>query len=180
MHEKAESMANLVMETSPNIVLIVGDDMRILEYSDVGEKYFGKTRSEALKMYLYELIDPANFCLLYTSFMEKKYWMGNVHGFYAKDLQTCEESGELLLIRTSSPPISATSSSWWVERIRIRPSFFSLIYAITLCFRPSSIPVKGSSIIRISDGVSSALRTATRLFLSLIHISCLHPEDSVS
>ena len=24
MHEKAESMANLVMETSPNIVLIVG------------------------------------------------------------------------------------------------------------------------------------------------------------
>ncbi len=42
MHEKAESMANLVMETSPNIVLIVGDDMRILEYSDVGEKYFGK------------------------------------------------------------------------------------------------------------------------------------------
>ena len=39
MHEKAESMSNLVMETSPNIVLIVGPDMRILEYSDVGEKY---------------------------------------------------------------------------------------------------------------------------------------------
>lgn len=49
MHEKAESMSNLVMETSPNIVLIVGPDMRILEYSDVGEKYFGKTRSEALR-----------------------------------------------------------------------------------------------------------------------------------
>ena len=61
MHEKAESMANLVMETSPNIVLIVGEDMRILEYSDVGEKYFGKTRSEALQMYLYEFIDPADF-----------------------------------------------------------------------------------------------------------------------
>ena len=48
MHEKAESMSNLVMETAPNIVLIVGPDMRILEYSDVGEKYFGKTRSQAL------------------------------------------------------------------------------------------------------------------------------------
>lgn len=61
MHEKAESMANLVMETSPNIVLVVDSDMKILEYSDVGEKYFGKTRSEALQMYLYELIDPENF-----------------------------------------------------------------------------------------------------------------------
>ena len=61
MHEKAKSMANLVMETSPNIVLIVDSDMKILEYSDVGEKYFGKTRSEALQMYLYELIDPENF-----------------------------------------------------------------------------------------------------------------------
>ena len=73
MHEKAESMANLVMETSPNIVLIVGDDMRILEYSDVGEKYFGKTRSEALKMYLYELIDPANFQWVFDTHQ-------NIHG----------------------------------------------------------------------------------------------------
>ena len=73
MHEKAESMANLVMETSPNIVLIVGDDMRILEYSDVGEKYFGKTRSEALQMYLYELIDPANFQWVFDTHQ-------NIHG----------------------------------------------------------------------------------------------------
>lgn len=61
MHEKAESMSNLVMETSPNIVLIVNQDMRIMEYSDVGEKYFGKTRSQALQMYLYELLDPVDF-----------------------------------------------------------------------------------------------------------------------
>ncbi len=61
MHEKAESMANLVMETSPNIVMIVDQDLRIREYSDVGAKYFGKTRAEALNMYLYEFIDPVNF-----------------------------------------------------------------------------------------------------------------------
>ena len=73
MHEKAESMSNLVMETSPNIVLIVGDDMRILEYSDVGEKYFGKTRSEALQMYLYELIDPVNFQWVFDTHQ-------NIHG----------------------------------------------------------------------------------------------------
>ena len=73
MHEKAESMANLVMETSPNIVLIVGDDMRIKEYSDVGERYFGRTRSQALQMYLYELIDPVNFQWVFDTHQ-------NIHG----------------------------------------------------------------------------------------------------
>ncbi|MGN0371841.1 MAG: [Fe-Fe] hydrogenase large subunit C-terminal domain-containing protein [Enterocloster sp.] len=73
MHEKAESMSNLVMETSPNIVMIVGEDMKILEYSDVGEKYFGKTRSEALEMYLYEFIDPVNFQWVFDTHQ-------NIHG----------------------------------------------------------------------------------------------------
>lgn len=73
MHEKAESLSNLVMETSPNIVLIVDKDMKIMEYSAVGEKYFGKTRSEALDMYLYEFIDPANFQWVYDTHQ-------NIHG----------------------------------------------------------------------------------------------------
>jgi len=67
MHEKAESLSNLVMETSPNVVLIVDKDMKIMEYSKVGEKYFGKTRSEALEMYLYELIDPVDFQWVYDT-----------------------------------------------------------------------------------------------------------------
>lgn len=61
MYEKSESFANLVMETSPNLVMIVDRNMRLLEYSAVGERYFGKTRSEALQMYLYEFIDPEDF-----------------------------------------------------------------------------------------------------------------------
>ncbi len=67
MHEKAESLSNLVMETSPNMVLIVDKDMKIMEYSAVGEKYFGKTRSEALDMYLYEFIDPVDFQWVYDT-----------------------------------------------------------------------------------------------------------------
>ncbi len=73
MHDKAESLSNLVMETSPNVVLIVDKDMKILEYSAVGEKYFGKTRSEALNMYLYEFIDPVNFQWVYDTHQ-------NIHG----------------------------------------------------------------------------------------------------
>lgn len=73
MHQKAESLSNLVMETSPNIVLIVDKDMKIMEYSAVGEKYFGKNRQEALNMYLYELIDPCDFQWVYDSHQ-------NIHG----------------------------------------------------------------------------------------------------
>lgn len=73
MHEKAESLSNLVMETSPNVVLIVDKDMKIMEYSKVGEKYFGKTRSEALNMYLYEFIDPVDFQWVYDTHQ-------NIHG----------------------------------------------------------------------------------------------------
>lgn len=61
MYEKSESFANLVMETSPNLVIIVDENMKIMEYSAVGEKYFGKNRAEALQMYLYEFIDPVDF-----------------------------------------------------------------------------------------------------------------------
>lgn len=73
MHEKSESFANLVMETSPNVVLIVDENMKILEYSAVGEKYFGKTRSEALQMYLYEFIDPVDFQWVFDTHQ-------NIHG----------------------------------------------------------------------------------------------------
>ena len=61
MHEKAESFANLVLETSPNIVLIVDENLKLMEYSQAAARYFGKSRSEALQMYLYEFIDPADF-----------------------------------------------------------------------------------------------------------------------
>lgn len=73
MHEKAESLSNLVMETSPNVVLIVDKDMKIREYSAVGEKYFGKNRTEALSMYLYEFIDPVDFQWVYDTHQ-------NIHG----------------------------------------------------------------------------------------------------
>lgn len=67
MHDKAESLANLVMETSPNFILIVDNDMKILEYSAIGERYFGKSRTEAMQMYLFEFIDPVDFQWVYKT-----------------------------------------------------------------------------------------------------------------
>lgn len=82
MHEKAESLANLVMETSPNIVLIVDRDMKIMEYSAVGEKYFGKTKAEAIQMYLYEFIDPVDFQWVFDTHQ-------NIHGKKATYPEYC-------------------------------------------------------------------------------------------
>ena len=67
MHDRAESLANLVMDTSPNLVMIVDGDMKILEYSAVGEKYFGKSRAEAIQMYLFEFIDTEDFQWVYAT-----------------------------------------------------------------------------------------------------------------
>lgn len=61
MHDQAASLSNLVMETSPNIVIIVNRDLDILEYSAIGQRYFGKTKAEALKMKLSDFFDPSDF-----------------------------------------------------------------------------------------------------------------------
>ncbi|MCC8061353.1 MAG: 4Fe-4S dicluster domain-containing protein [Clostridiales bacterium] len=73
MYEKSESFANLVIETSPNIVLIVDETMKILEYSAAGARYFGKSRTEALQMYLFEFIDPSDVQWVFDTHQ-------NIHG----------------------------------------------------------------------------------------------------
>jgi iron only hydrogenase large subunit-like protein len=61
MHEKAQSMANIVLDTTPNIIIVVDADMRIVEFSGAASRYFHMTRAEALNKYLYEFIDHTDF-----------------------------------------------------------------------------------------------------------------------
>ncbi len=61
LYEKSQSLSNLVLQTSPNIILILDKDLKIMEYSAIGEKYFGKTRAEALDMYAFELVDTTDY-----------------------------------------------------------------------------------------------------------------------
>lgn len=61
MHEKAQSMANVVLEMTPNIIIIVDMDMKIIEFNRAAQKIFKKTRAEALEMYLYEFFDHSDF-----------------------------------------------------------------------------------------------------------------------
>lgn len=61
MHEKAQSMSNVVMDTTPNVIVLVDEDMKIVEFSKRAETVFGKTKKEAVGMYLFELIDHRDF-----------------------------------------------------------------------------------------------------------------------
>lgn len=61
MHEKAQSMANIVLDNTPNMIIIVDADMKILEFSSAAVKYFNISRSQAMNMYLYEIIDHTDF-----------------------------------------------------------------------------------------------------------------------
>lgn len=61
MHEKAQSMANVVLETTPNIIMIADSDLKIVEFSGAAERYFHISRAKAREMYLCEILDHSNF-----------------------------------------------------------------------------------------------------------------------
>lgn len=61
MQERAQSMSNVVLDTTPNIIIITDQDMRILEFSKAAETAFHTTRAKAKELYLYDLIDHSDF-----------------------------------------------------------------------------------------------------------------------
>lgn len=70
-YENARSQANVVMETTPNLIFIFDKEMRIKEFNRRAEEVFHTTRQEALKMYLYELIDTVDFEEVYRTHENK-------------------------------------------------------------------------------------------------------------
>lgn len=61
MHDKASSMSNVVMDTTPNAIIMVDSEMKIVEYNAAAEGYFHFTKAQALEMYLYEIFDHRDF-----------------------------------------------------------------------------------------------------------------------
>lgn len=61
-YETANSMSNVVMETTPNMILIVDDQLKIMEMNKKAEEVFGVDRETAIKtMYVFELLDASDF-----------------------------------------------------------------------------------------------------------------------
>lgn len=59
--EKAQSMANVVMETIPNVIVVVDADLRIREFNKKAETIFQLSKEEALQKYIFELMDASCF-----------------------------------------------------------------------------------------------------------------------
>lgn len=57
LHEQAKSLSHLVMETSPNIILVLDEDMKILECSAAVEKYFNLKRKEMRGRFLDDFLN---------------------------------------------------------------------------------------------------------------------------
>lgn len=54
-------MANVVMETTPNAIFILDNDLKIIEFNRMAQKFFGISKEDALKSYLFEIMDPTDF-----------------------------------------------------------------------------------------------------------------------
>ena len=65
--EKARSMANIVMEATPNMILIVDGDMRIHELNKKAEDVLKIKKPAALDRYLFEFIDHSDALSVYDS-----------------------------------------------------------------------------------------------------------------
>lgn len=61
MHEKAQSMSNIILDTTPNIILLVDADMKIVEANKAAKKYYDLLRDKNKELYLYELLDHTDF-----------------------------------------------------------------------------------------------------------------------
>ena len=61
MHDRAQSLSNVVMDTSPNMIVITDSELKIIEFSKAAERHFHLSRARAREKYLYELIDPSDF-----------------------------------------------------------------------------------------------------------------------
>lgn len=61
MHDKASSLANVVLDTIPSAIIMVDSDMKIIEFNKKAELFFKKTKSIVKGIYLYELIDHLDY-----------------------------------------------------------------------------------------------------------------------
>ena len=54
---KAESMSNVVMDVTPNMIFVIGSDMKILDCNRKGQDLLGVGREEAVQRYIFEFIE---------------------------------------------------------------------------------------------------------------------------
>ena len=77
---QAESMSNVVMDVTPNMIFVIGNDMRILDCNRKGQELLGVGHEEAVERYIFEFIeteDIENTLLTKEPVMHKKVQLEN-------------------------------------------------------------------------------------------------------
>ncbi len=59
--ESAQSMSNVVLDHTPNMILVADSDYKIIELNHAAQKFLGLTRSQGLTHYIYEFFDISDF-----------------------------------------------------------------------------------------------------------------------
>ncbi|EOS41119.1 4Fe-4S dicluster domain-containing protein [Lachnospiraceae bacterium] len=57
---QAESMSNVVMDVTPNMIFIIDNELRIRECNKKGQELLGVGKEEALQRYIFEFMDAAD------------------------------------------------------------------------------------------------------------------------
>lgn len=61
MRQKAESMSNIIIETTPNVIMAINEDLKIQELNTAGQKMFSISRQAAMGKRICELMDSSDF-----------------------------------------------------------------------------------------------------------------------
>lgn len=70
-YENARSQANVVLDVTPNIIMIFDKEFRIKEFNRRAEEVFHTTRREALQMYLFDFVETEEFEEVYHTHVNK-------------------------------------------------------------------------------------------------------------
>lgn len=98
---KAESMSNVVMDVTPNMIFIIDRDLRIRECNKRGQIVLGISRAEALERYIFEFIDDKDISeVLRTkkSIIHKKLRIEQLSMIVLEIIEYIEEQEAVLVI----------------------------------------------------------------------------------
>lgn len=79
---QAESMSNIVLDVTPNLIFIIDDEMRIRECNRMAQQHLGVSREEALERYIFEFIETEDIEMVLEtkqSIMSKKVDLPQIH-----------------------------------------------------------------------------------------------------
>lgn len=99
MHAQAQSMARLVLEKGPNLIVMVDHHLQIQELSKAAQQCFGKTNDEVKNLHLRMLIDTADFQQVqqtHENIYNKKVYYPKYERYLLQDIVYLEEQDGVL------------------------------------------------------------------------------------